>query len=224
MNLFGPGRRANATIGRALRLVILNCLGAQPGVLDRSTQGHPGKYTFCVAELEDESPWEPLHVERGFPRDASTVTVFAAEAPHNVLTHYGHDAEAILVTLADAMAGLGSFSPGQSFLVLAPEHVRILARDGWTKPRLRRRSTRARRSLADLKRAGKVPGPAAPDDEARFVHRGEACRTSSSSSAGAGRAGIPPSSRPGAGTGTASWSPTPSADRHGRGCQGRRIA
>jgi hypothetical protein len=174
VNLFGPGRRANATIGRALRLVILNCLGAQPGVLDRSTQGHPGKYTFCVAELEDESPWEPLHVERGFPRDASTVTVFAAEAPHNVLTHYGHDAEAILVTLADAMAGLGSFSPGQSFLVLAPEHVRILARDGWTKPRLREALyVRARRSLADLKRAGKVPGPAAPDDEARFVHRGE---------------------------------------------------
>jgi hypothetical protein len=149
VNLFGPGWRANATIGRALRLVILNCLGAQPGVLDRSTQGHPGKYTFCVAELEEESPWEPLHVERGFPRDASAVTVFAAEGPHNVLTHYGHDAEAILVTLADAMAGLGSFSPGQSFLVLAPEHVQILARDGWTKPKLREALyTRARRPLA----------------------------------------------------------------------------
>jgi hypothetical protein len=174
VNLFGPGWRANATIGRALRLVILNCLGARPGVLDRSTQGHPGKYTFCVAELEDESPWVPFHVERGFPRDVSTVTVFAAEAPHNVLTHYGHDAEGILVTLADAMAGLGSFSPGQSFLVLAPEHVQILARDGWTKPKLREALyARARRSLADLKRAGKVPGPVTPDDEARFVHRGE---------------------------------------------------
>jgi hypothetical protein len=174
VNLFGPGWRANATIGRALRLVILNCLGAQPGVLDRSTQGHPGKYTFCVAELEEESPWEPLHVERGFPRDASAVTVFAAEGPHNALTHYGHDAEAILVTLADAMAGLGSFSPGQSFLVLAPEHVRILARDGWTKPKLREALyTRARRTLAELKRAGKVPGPIASGDDARLVHRGE---------------------------------------------------
>ena len=174
VNLFGPGWRANATIGRALRLVILNCLGAQPGVLDRSTQGHPGKYTFCIGELEEESPWEPFHVERGFARDASTVTVFAAEGPHNVLTHYGHDAEAILVTLGDAMAGLGSFSPGQSFLVLAPEHVRILARDGWTKARLREALyARARRTLADLKRAGKVPGPVAPDDESRFVHRGE---------------------------------------------------
>ena len=143
VNLFGPGWRANATIGRALRLVILNCLGAQPGILDRSTQGHPGKYTFCVAELEEESPWEPLHVERGFPRDASAVTVFAAEGPHNVLTHYGHDAEAILVTLADAMAGLGSFSPGQSFLVLAPEHVRILARTAGRSPHSGRRSTPA---------------------------------------------------------------------------------
>jgi hypothetical protein len=174
VNLFGPGWRANATIGRALRLVILNCLGAQPGVLDRSTQGHPGKYTFCVAELEEESPWEPLHVERGFPRDTSAVTVFAAEGPHNVLTHYGLDAEAILVTLADAMAGLGSFSPGQSFLVLAPEHVRILARDGWTKPRLREALyARARRSLAELKRAGKVQGPVAPGDDAQLVRRGQ---------------------------------------------------
>jgi hypothetical protein len=174
VNLFGPGWRANATIGRALRLVILNCLGAQPGTLDRSTQGHPGKYSYCIAELEEDSPWDPLHAERGFPRDASAVTVFAAESPHNVLTHYGHDAEAILVTLADAMAGLGSFSPGQSFLVLAPEHVRILARDGWTKPALREALyARARRTLAELKRAGKTPGPVTPEDETRFVHRGE---------------------------------------------------
>jgi hypothetical protein len=174
VNLFGPGWRANATIGRALRLVILNCLGAQPGTLDRSTQGHPGKYSYCIAELEEDSPWDPLHVERGFPRDASAVTVFAAEGPHNVLTHYGHDAEAILVTLADTMAGLGSFSPGQSFLVLAPEHVRILARDGWTKPALREALyARARRTLAELKRAGKTPGPVVSDDETRFVHRGE---------------------------------------------------
>jgi hypothetical protein len=173
-NLFGPGWRANATIGRALRLVILNCLGAQPGVLDRSTQGHPGKYTYCIGELEEESPWEPLHVERGFAPAASTVTVFAAEGPHNVLTHYGHDAEAILLTLADVLAGLGSFSPGQSVLVLAPEHVRILARDGWTKARLRETLyDRARRTLAELKRAGKVAGPVEPGDETRLVRRGQ---------------------------------------------------
>src|SRR2546426_60646 len=69
-NVFGPGWRANATLGRAIRLITLNCLGALPGLLDRSTQGHPGKYTFCIAELEEESPWEPLHVARGLPREA----------------------------------------------------------------------------------------------------------------------------------------------------------
>jgi hypothetical protein len=172
-NVFGPGWRANATIGRTIRLVTLNCLGALPGVLDRSTQGHPGKYTFCIAENEEESPWEPLHVERGFSRDASTVTVFAAEGPHNALTHYGLTADAILVTLADTMASLGSFSPGQSFVVLAPEHVAILARDGWTKPRIKEALYgQARRTRADLKRGGKVPGEIEPGDETTWVHRG----------------------------------------------------
>ncbi|HYE91075.1 MAG TPA: hypothetical protein VEA38_08655 [Terriglobales bacterium] len=172
-NVFGPGWRANATLGRALRLVILNCLGALPGVLDRSTQGHPGKYTFCIAENEEESPWEPLHVERGFARDASTVTVFAAEGPHNALTHYGLTADAIIVTLADTMASLGSFSPGQSFVVLAPEHVAILARDGWTKARIKEALyAQARRTRADLKRGGKVPGAIEPADETTWVHRG----------------------------------------------------
>ncbi len=173
-NVFGPGWRANATIGRAIRLITLNCLGAYPGILDRSTQGHPGKYTYCIAELEEQSPWEPLHVERGLPREASAVTVFAAEGPHNVLTHYGHGAEAILATLADVMACLGSFSPGQSFVVLAPEHVRILARDGWSKARIKAELfANARRTMADLKRAGKFPGAVESGDEARWIHRGQ---------------------------------------------------
>jgi len=172
-NVFGPGWRANATLGRAIRLITLNCLGAQPGLLDRSTQGHPGKYTFCIAELEEESPWEPLHVARGLPRDSSAVTVFAAEGPHNVLSHYGETAEAIVVAIADTMACLGSFSPGESFVVLAPEHVQILARDGWTRARLREALyAGARRTVADLKRGGKVQGAVAPGDEARWVHRG----------------------------------------------------
>jgi len=142
-------------------------------VLDRSTQGHPGKYTFCIAENEEESPWEPLHVEKGFAREASTVTVYAAESPHNALTHYGLTADAIIVTLADTMASLGSFSPGQSFVVLAPEHVAILARDGWTKPHIKEALyARARRTRADLKRGGKVPGPIEPGDETTWVHRG----------------------------------------------------
>ena len=172
-NVFGPGWRANATIGRAIRLITLNCLGALPGVLDRSTQGHPGKYTYCIAENEEASPWEPLHVERGFARDASTVTVFAAEGPHNALSHYGLTADAILVTIGDTMACLGSFSAGQSFVVLAPEHVAILARDGWTKPRIKEALYGyARRTRADLKRGGKIPGAIEPGDETTWVHRG----------------------------------------------------
>jgi hypothetical protein len=172
-NVFGPGWRANATVGRAIRLITLNCLGALPGVLDKSTQGHPGKYSYCIAENEEENPWVPLHVEYGFAREASTVTVFAAEAPHNVLSHYGETAEAILITLADTMASLGSFSPGQSFVVLAPEHVKILARDGWTKARIKEDLyARARRTRADLKRGGKLAGAVEPDDESRWVHRG----------------------------------------------------
>jgi len=67
-NVFGPGWRANATVGRAIRLITLNCLGAQPGVLDKSTQGHPGKYSYCIAENAEENPWEPLHVERDVAR------------------------------------------------------------------------------------------------------------------------------------------------------------
>jgi hypothetical protein len=172
-NVFGPGWRANATIGRAIRLVTLNCLGALPGVLDRSTQGHPGKYTYCIAEHEEASPWEPLHVERGFAPEASTVTVFAAEGPHNALSHYGLGAEAILVTVGDTMASLGSFSPGQSFVALAPEHVAILARDGFTKPRIKEALYGyARRTRADLKRGGKLPGAIEPGDETAWVHRG----------------------------------------------------
>jgi hypothetical protein len=172
-NVFGPGWRANATIGRAIRLITLNCLGAQPGVLDRSTQGHPGKYSYCIAELEEENPWEPLHVTRGLRPGSSAVTVFAAESPHNVLSHYGETAEAVVVAIADAMAGLGSFSPGESFIVLAPEHVRILVRDGWTKPGIREALyARARRSVVDLKRGGKLPGAVEPGDETRWEHRG----------------------------------------------------
>jgi len=172
-NVFGPGWRANATIGRAIRLITLNCLGALPGLLDRSTQGHPGKYSYCIAELEEENPWEPLHVTRGLAPGTSAVTVFAAEGPHNVLSHYGETAEAVIVALADTMASLGSFSPGESFVVLAPEHVQILARDGWTKASIREALyARARRTVADLKRGGKLAGAVTAGDEARWEHRG----------------------------------------------------
>src|SRR6185503_13685374 len=86
-NCLGQGAWANATIGRALRLVLQNCGGALPGEMDRATQGQPGKYSFCCAENEAASPWEPLHVERGFGRADSTVTVVGAEGTMNMNTH-----------------------------------------------------------------------------------------------------------------------------------------
>ena len=81
--LFGPGWRANATIGRALRLVLVNIGGAGPGV-DASQTGHPGKYTYCIGEYEAANPWGPLHVTRGFKREQNVVTVVNAEAPHSM--------------------------------------------------------------------------------------------------------------------------------------------
>jgi hypothetical protein len=156
-NLFGPGVRANATIGRALRLVLLNCLDCRPGVLDQSTQGWPGKYTLCFPEHEAASPWEPLHVSRGFRPEQSAVTVFAAESGHNVLVHAASEPETLLVAFADAMAGLSSLSPGRSVIVLAPEHARHLADAGWTRAQTQAwLYEHAWRPLADLKRAGKV--------------------------------------------------------------------
>ena len=156
-NLFGPGARANATIGRVLRLVLLNCLDCRPGVLDKSTQGWPGKYSLCFAEDEAASPWEPLHVSRGLPRGSSAVTVYAAESGHNVLSHGTRDPEHLLRGFADAMSSLGSLSPGRSVIVFAPEHAAHLMRARWS----RRQTaewlyTHAWRSLADLKRGGKL--------------------------------------------------------------------
>ena len=98
-NLFGPGNRANATIGRAIRLTLMNACGAIPGLFDRSILGHPGKYTYCIAEAENDTHWTPLHVERGFHADESAVTVFACEGPRQVRTAGGP--ENIITAVAD---------------------------------------------------------------------------------------------------------------------------
>lgn len=133
---FGPGHRANATIGRALRLIMLNVGGAAPGILDRSTQGQPAKYAFCVAENETESPWESLHVERGFSADESTVTITAADGPHNLNDHVSDNAAGILATISQAIADMGAnnaYLYGQPTIALGPEHAAILAAEGLSK-------------------------------------------------------------------------------------------
>lgn len=136
-NVLGPGNRANSTIGRALRLIIINVTGAVPGILDKSTQGQPGKYSSVVPEAEEASPWEPFHVENGYDASTSTVTVFAAEGPHNIQNHISGSPEELLYCIARELAGVGAFSLGQSALVLAPEHAEIIARSGWSKKEIK---------------------------------------------------------------------------------------
>jgi hypothetical protein len=135
-NLFGQGWRANATIGRAIRLILGNLGGGLPGGIDQSTLGHPGKYTYCIAENEENSPWEPLHIERGFMPDESTVTVLAAAAPYSMSDFFNNTALGILRTFADSMANMGSanlYRGGEMLVVIGPEHAHDIASDGWTK-------------------------------------------------------------------------------------------
>jgi hypothetical protein len=135
-NLFGQGWRANATIGRAVRLVIANLGGGLPGGTDQSTLGHPGKFTYCIAENEAKSPWEPLHVERGCAPGESAVTVLAAAAPFSMSEFFSASALGIMRTFADSMATMGSanmYRGGELLVVVGPEHARDIAADGWTK-------------------------------------------------------------------------------------------
>ncbi|MBI2909159.1 MAG: hypothetical protein HYX92_16055 [Chloroflexi bacterium] len=135
--LFGPGARANAAIGRAIRLILVNVGGAVPGRLDRATHGQPSKYSYCVAENEDENPWEPLHVERGFARDANVVTVCPSESPHNINDHDSNTALGVLTTVAGTMAITGSNNThmmgGEPMVCFGPEHASTVAKDGLSK-------------------------------------------------------------------------------------------
>jgi hypothetical protein len=169
-NLFGPGFRANATIGRAVRLVMRNVIGTLPGLLDRSTLGHAGKYTYCIAENEEESPWPPVHVERGFRPEQSTVTVLAALAPHQFYNQLSNTPEDILTTACAYMR----ISPGvgrqpQYVLVIAGEHMHVMAKKGWSKDDIRRFCfENTQTSHAELKRINVMPGEITAQDKAKM--------------------------------------------------------
>jgi len=166
-NLFGPGWRANATIGRAVRLVMRNMIGTLPGKLDRATLDHPGKYSYVIAENEVDSPWPPLHLERGCRPDESAVTVMAAEAPHQFYNQLSNTAEGVLTTLADDMRISGN-ARGQSqyVVVLAGEHMRTVAADGWSKADIRKFVfEHTQNTVAHLKRTQRLAGPIKPEDE-----------------------------------------------------------
>ncbi len=135
-NAFGQGVRANMTIGRAVRLLLMNVGGGLPGTGDRATQGSPAKIAYCVAENEADNPWEPLHVEHGFPVDVSTVTTIGCEGPHNIQDHYSYTGLGILKIIAGAMGQAGSnnlLAAGHPLLSLGPEHAATIARDGFSK-------------------------------------------------------------------------------------------
>ena len=135
-NAFGPGTPSNATIGRAIRLALVNIGGAIPTLGDMSTFGAPSKFSYLVAENEAASPWEPLHVERGFANDASTVTVVGAECPHNINDHESLSGEGILTTIAGTMATTGwndIYYAAQPVIVMGPEHAKTVAADGYSK-------------------------------------------------------------------------------------------
>lgn len=134
-NCMGQGTRANATIGRALHFVYANIGGAVPKVMDRATHGAPSKFTFCFGENEEDSPWPPYHVRRGFKPTDNIVTVSAVEPPHNINDHGSRTGEGILTTIAHTISEVGSnnvYVRGPHFLVLGPEHARTLDRDKWT--------------------------------------------------------------------------------------------
>jgi hypothetical protein len=143
IGVLGSGNRANATIGRALKLVLRNVGGAKPGGVERSTLASPGKYTMCFPEREERSPWEPMHVERGFAAGESVVTVFGIEgAPRGIFDQTSRTARALAGSLGLALEA--SMHPklhahGEVLLVVSPEHVDTLQRERWSKDDVRAR-------------------------------------------------------------------------------------
>lgn len=167
-NVFGPGFRANATIGRAVRLMILNLGGAKPNELDKATMGHPGRFAYCIGEDEEDSPWTPLHVERGLRAGQSAVTVFGGESLRLVNVHY-NTPDAVLTGVVDTLACTGIYNAnnllGRSphVIVFAKEHRDLLHAGGWTKRSIREYiAEHAVISHEDLLRVGgEADGPAA---------------------------------------------------------------
>ena len=160
-NVFGQGFRANATIGRALQLLVRNVGGGRPGEVDMSTLGQPGKFTCCIGEHEEVSGWDPLHVERGFPAGTSTVTVFAGEAPRAIRDQLSRTARSLGASMGwclETMAHPKLHRMGEVLLVVSPEHAKTFARDDYTKADLRARIQEVTaRPLREL----------LPDDECR---------------------------------------------------------
>ena len=164
VSLFGPGHRANATIGRAVRLIIANASGSVSGEIDKATLGHAGKYTWCIAEAQEASPWEPLHVERGVSPGESAVTVFAGLSSIQASYHESGQPEEILGAFTNALHAAGS-EQQEIVLVLCPEHVRYIGAAGWSKGDVRQFLFEAtKRRGAEWTGPGATPTSLTPSD------------------------------------------------------------
>ena len=137
----GPGHRANASIGRALRLCMINIGGGRPGISDMALLGHPGKFTYCLAEAEEDSPFPPLHVSQGFDAEDSVVTLIGCEAPHSVIYSDNaddpEDAEKLLYVLSQGLANIATnnavLTSGSALVVLGPKHAEVLKRSNFSR-------------------------------------------------------------------------------------------
>jgi hypothetical protein len=138
-NALGQGWRANATIGRAIRLCLTNIGGAVPGLYDKSTLGQPAKYTFCIGENEEQNPWEPLHAERGFPARSDAVSIFGCSGVNSAVDMASQTADGLLKTFALTMMGglTSGVTSTEVMLILCPEHAAILAAGGFSKSDIR---------------------------------------------------------------------------------------
>jgi hypothetical protein len=159
-NCLGQGNRANATIGRALRLVAMNIIGAKVGVMDGSSIGNPGKYALCFAESEPIAPWEPLRVELGYRLDETTVTLLATEGPRQIANILSGQPDWVLRTMASSIRASHTYiagKGGQCICLLGPEHAAAVRDAGWTRRQAREYiAAQTRISVADLE-AGGVP-------------------------------------------------------------------
>ena len=171
-DLFSPGNRANTTIGRAVRLILINVFEQRPGILDRGCMGSLAKHGVCFGEDEEHSPWPPFHVTRGFDPQDSTVTVATVQDPEMVCNRYGTTAASVMDAAAEVMASHGMATFGYRwFWVVGHWHAEILARQGWDRLRMQDYVwERAWRSRAHLKRLGAIIGDPTPEDESTRVH------------------------------------------------------
>jgi len=141
INALGQGNRANATIGRALNLIVLNVGGGRPGEADRSTLGAPSKYTLCFAEDESDPEWEPLSAARGLPRGVSAVTLFQGHGPEAFVDQKSRTPEGLTRSFASSLVKIGHprlVQSARALLVLSPEHYAIYREAGWDRKRIER--------------------------------------------------------------------------------------